>query len=151
MAAMENGVSFADLDLDHDERFQRLRADLGVSAFGLNLMLLRPGQRSRIHRHEHQEEVYVVLQGTLSLFVEGERHELGRGRAARVAPEVRRQLLNDHDDVLAILAIGGAGGHEGRDGRAYESWDEEGDGRPPQEVPLPEDLRARGADPGGGA
>ena len=137
---MENGVSFAELDLDHDERFQRLRADLGVSSFGLNLMLLRPGQRGRIHRHEHQEEVYVVLEGTLTLAIEGEEHELGRGQAARVAPEVRRQLINTHDEVLAILAVGGAGGHEGRDGRAYEAWDEPGEGRPPQEVPLPPDL-----------
>jgi mannose-6-phosphate isomerase-like protein (cupin superfamily) len=137
---MESGVSFAQLDLDHDERFQRLRAELGVSAFGLNMLLLRPGQRGRIHRHLHQEEVYAVLQGTLTLVVEGEPHELRRGDLARVAPEVRRQLVNRHPENLAILAIGGATGHEGRDGRAYESWEETGDGRPPPEVPLPADL-----------
>ena len=84
---MESGVTFARMDLEHDERFQRLRAELGVSAFGLNLLLLRPGQRSRIHRHMHQEEVYVVLQGTLTLYVEGEPHELVHGELARVAPE----------------------------------------------------------------
>jgi uncharacterized cupin superfamily protein len=138
---MENGVSFGALDLHHDERFQRLRAQLGVSAFGLNLLLLRPGQRGRIHRHLHQEEVYVVLQGTLTLMVEGEAHELQKGRLARVAPDVRRQLVNRHPETLAILAVGGSTGHEGRDGRAYESWDEHGEGRSPQEVPLPSDLR----------
>jgi uncharacterized cupin superfamily protein len=137
---MAEGVSFASLDLAHDERFLRLRAELGVSAFGLNLILLRPGQRGRIHRHLHQEEVYAVLQGTLTLIVEGEEHELGKGGVARVAPEVRRQLLNRHPEVLAILAVGGSGGHEGRDGRAYTSWEEAGEGRPPQEVPLPEDV-----------
>jgi uncharacterized cupin superfamily protein len=137
---MENGVTFARMDLEHDERFQRLRAALGVSAFGLNMILLRPGQRGRIHRHLHQEEVYVVLQGTLTLYVEGEPHELVHGELARVAPDVRRQLVNRHKQVLAILAVGASGGHEGRDGRAYASWDETGAGRPPQEVPLPEDL-----------
>ncbi len=137
---MENGVSFATLDLEHDERFQRLRAELGVSAFGINLLLLRPGQRGRIHRHLHQEEVYAVLQGTLTLVVEGEEHELTRGRLARVAPDVRRQLVNRGSETLAILAVGGSAGHEGRDGRAYTSWEETGEGRPPQEVPLPDDL-----------
>ena len=137
---MENGVSFGALDLNHDERFQRLRAQLGVTAFGLNLVLLRPGQRGRIHRHLHQEEVYVVLQGTLTLIVEGTEHDLPRGRLARVAPDVRRQLVNRTAETLAILAVGGSSGHEGRDGRAYESWEETGEGRPPQEVPLPEDV-----------
>jgi uncharacterized cupin superfamily protein len=137
---MEDGVSITTMDLEHDERFQRLRRELGVSAFGINLILLRPGQRGRIHRHERQEEVYAVLQGTLTLVVEGEEHELGHGHVARVAPEVRRQLVNAHDEMLAILAVGGSGGHEGRDGMAYESWDETGQGRPPQEVPLPDDL-----------
>jgi mannose-6-phosphate isomerase-like protein (cupin superfamily) len=140
MRGMTEGVSFAMLDLAHDERFQRLRAELGVSAFGLNLILLRPGQRGRIHRHLHQEEVYAVLHGTLTLIVEGEEHELGRNAVARVAPDVRRQLINRHDEPLAVLAVGGSGGHEGRDGRAYEAWDEAGEGRTPQEVPLPEDV-----------
>ena len=140
MPGMENGVSFTQLDLDHDERFQRLRADLGVSSFGLNLILLRPRQRGRIHRHLHQEEVYVVLQGTLTLIVEGTEHELGKGDLARVAAPVRRQLVNGGRGTLAILAVGGSTGHEGRDGRAYASWEETGEGRPPQEVPLPADL-----------
>jgi uncharacterized cupin superfamily protein len=142
MGPMQDGVSFSRLDLEHEERFQRLRAELGVSAFGLNFLLLRPGQRGRIHRHERQEEVYVVLQGVLTLGIEGEERDLGRGEVARIAPGVRRQLVNRGRETVAILAIGGSTGHEGRDGRAYESWDETGEGRPPQEVPLPADLPA---------
>ncbi|MGH2968071.1 MAG: cupin domain-containing protein [Solirubrobacteraceae bacterium] len=139
---METGTSFTSLDLDGEQRFQRLRAELGLSAFGLNLLRLRPGQVGRIHRHEHQEEVYVVLDGTLTLEVEQEgRRELVRHQLARVAPELRRQLSNRTDAPVYLLAIGGARPHEGRDGRAYESWDEEGVGRPPQDVPLPGDLR----------
>jgi len=53
-------VSFAKLDPDaHEDRFRRLRRDLGVSSFGINLLVFEPGQRSRIHRHERQEEVYL--------------------------------------------------------------------------------------------
>ena len=90
---MADGVSVAQLELDGEERFQLLRRELGVSAFGLNLLRFQPGERSRIHRHERQEEVYLVLEGTLTLDVEGsETHELGPGGIARVAPAVRRQL-----------------------------------------------------------
>ena len=138
---METGTSFTTLDLDGEDRFQRLRQELGVSAFGLNLMRLRPGQLGRIHRHERQEEVYLVLEGVLTLELEGEPRELGRGELARVAPGVRRRLSNRGREPVHVIALGGAAEHEGRDGVAYESWEERGEGRPPQEVPLPEDVR----------
>jgi uncharacterized cupin superfamily protein len=141
---METGVAFATIDPDGEDRFQRLRQELGVSTFGLNLIRLRPGERGRIHRHDRQEEVYLVLDGTLTLVVDDEPRELRRGDLARVAPAVRRQLVNRHPAELLLLAAGGAKEHVGRDGRAYESWAEEGEGRPPQEVPMPEDVPVDG-------
>ena len=136
---MEFGVEFAQLDLDTDERFQRLRAELGVSTFGLNLILLQPGQTGRIHRHERQEEVYLVLAGELSLLIEGEEHRLATGGLARVAPSVRRQLVNRRPERLVLLALGGAVEHEGRDGEAFASWDDATPKRP-QEIPPPADV-----------
>lgn len=133
------GVSFGALDLDASERFVSLRRLLGVTSFGINLILLRPGQQGRIHRHRHQEEVYLVLEGSLTLVIEGEEHGLPHGDLARIAPEVRRQLINRGTGRCAILALGAAGEHQGRDGLAYSSWSET-EGRPPQDVPLPEDL-----------
>jgi uncharacterized cupin superfamily protein len=129
------------LEFEGEERFQTLRAPLGATSLGINLIRLQPGQRGRIHRHERQEEVYVVLAGTLTLVVEGEPHELRQGQAARLAPEERRQLVNASDDPLVLLALGATGERPGRDGEAFESWDEQ-QGRPPQEVPLPADLPA---------
>jgi hypothetical protein len=70
----------------------------------------------------------------------GEEHVLGRGQLARVGPAVRRQLVNHGDERLVLLALGGSGDHQGRDGRAWHSWEDNGKGRPPQEVPLPDDL-----------
>jgi uncharacterized cupin superfamily protein len=136
---MQEGVTVVALDRDGEERFQPLRRELGVSAFGLNLIRLRPGQRGRIHRHERQEEVYVVLEGSLTLGVEGEERVVARGEAVRVAPAVRRQLTNRGDELLVLLAIGGAEEHVGRDGAAFGAW-EETEGRPPPEVPLPDDV-----------
>jgi uncharacterized cupin superfamily protein len=138
---MESGITVGALNLELDERFQRLRPELGFESFGLNLMHLAPGQRGRIHRHEHQEEVYVVLEGTLTIEAEddGERHELAVGGTARVAPEVRRQLSNRGSAPVRFLSIGGAGSHESRDGVAFVGWDDT-EGRSPQDVPLPDDL-----------
>jgi uncharacterized cupin superfamily protein len=99
---MESGVSYTSLDPAGADRFQRLR----------------------------QEEAYLVLEGTLTLLVEDEPRDLRRGDLARVAPDLRRQLVNRTRDPLFVLAIGGANEHEGRDGRAYESWDDSGEGRP---------------------
>ena len=140
MGADDSGLSFATLERDSVERFQTLRRELGVSGFGINLMLLQPGQRGRIHAHEYQEEVYVVLEGELTLLVEAEPHVLVADSVVRVAPHVRRQLVNAGATRLALLALGGTGEHAGRDGHAWRDWQEGGDGAPPQEVPLPEDL-----------
>jgi uncharacterized cupin superfamily protein len=133
-------LTFASLEADGGERFVLLRRQLGVKAFGMNLIVLQPRERGRIHAHGQQEEVYVVLAGELTLVVEGEEHVLGRGQVVRVAPAVRRQLVNRGWERLELLALGGSGEHVGRDGRAWTSWEEGGDGRPPAEIPLPEDL-----------
>jgi uncharacterized cupin superfamily protein len=136
---MDDGISFAQLGFGDGERFQSLRRDLGVSTFGMNAIAFEPGQRGRIHRHEHQEEVYLVLEGELTLLIEGEEHSLGRGALARVAPGVRRQLVNRRPQRLVLLALGGATEHAGRDGVAFPSW-EATEGAPPQEIPLPDDV-----------
>jgi uncharacterized cupin superfamily protein len=136
---MEDGVSTTAIDAHGEERFQALRRELGVTAFGLNLIRLRPGQRGRIHRHERQEEVYLVLEGTLTLATDDGEQALGPGELARVAPAVRRQLANRGAESVVIVAIGGGLEHVGRDGVAYSAWDDH-EGRPPQEVPLPPDL-----------
>jgi len=136
---MQDGVSYAKLEFDGTERFVPLRTRLGVSAFGMNLILLGPGQRGRIHRHETQEEVYLVLDGTLALLVEGRERDLGRGEIVRLAPQVRRQLVNRGPGRCAILALGGAGGYVERDGTAFESWTD-ATGAAPQQIPLPDDL-----------
>jgi quercetin dioxygenase-like cupin family protein len=136
---MEDGVSRTQLESSAADRFVPLRRQLGVTSFGLNQIILQPGQRSRIHRHHHQEEVYLVLEGALTVYVEGEPHELGRGDLIRVAPSVRRQLVNRGSGTVSLLALGGAGEHQARDGEAFTAWEEES-GRSPQEVQLPDDL-----------
>jgi len=138
---MEEGITRTRLDPASADRFVALRRQLGVTSFGINQVVLQPGQRGRIHRHQHQEEVYLVLEGNLTLIVEGEESELGPCEVVRVAPNLRRQLVNGGPGRLVLLALGGAGEHHGRDGEAFASWSEEV-GVPPQELPLPPDLNA---------
>jgi mannose-6-phosphate isomerase-like protein (cupin superfamily) len=145
---MEAGTSRSRLDPDTGERFLPLRRQLGVTSFGMNQIVLRPAQRGRIHRHQRQEEVYLVLEGTLTLLLKDESagaapetSELGQGELIRVAPGVRRQLVNRGPGRLVLLALGGAGEHQGRDGEAFAAWSDE---HPlsPQELPMPPDLDA---------
>jgi uncharacterized cupin superfamily protein len=136
---MSDDTNVTKLDFATDERFQLLRRELGVTTFGLNLIVLKPGQRGRIHRHRHQEEVFLVLDGRLTLVVEGDERDLEQWDIIRVAPHVRRQLVNRGPDDVALLAMGSALPHEGRDGEAFATWDDD-EARPPQETPMPDDL-----------
>jgi mannose-6-phosphate isomerase-like protein (cupin superfamily) len=135
---MNSGVSYTALQPDTEERFTSLRRELGVSTFGLNQIILRPGQRGRIHRHKTQEEVYIVLSGTLTIVYEDEVKALGQGEIARVAPDVRRYIANRHPEDVLLIALGGAVEHVGRDGEAFATW-EDTEPTSPQELPLPPD------------
>jgi len=138
---MLEGITTARLDQPPEERFARLRVQLGVTSFGINVIVLEPGQRNRIHRHKVQEEVYLVLDGTLTLMVEAEPIEYGVGEIVRVAPDVRRQLVNRGPGQLRLLALGGDTTHEHapRDAEAFGAWEDTEPGTP-QTVPVPDDL-----------
>ncbi|MGI8559171.1 MAG: cupin domain-containing protein [Solirubrobacteraceae bacterium] len=137
-----DGVAISAVEFASGERFVALRRALGVSTFGINAVRLEAGQRGRIHRHGRQEEVYLVLEGALTLCVEQKEFELGPMEAARVAPELRRQLVNYTSEPLIVLALGGAEPHHGRDGEAFGDWTD-AVGASPQEVPLPDDVSPR--------
>jgi mannose-6-phosphate isomerase-like protein (cupin superfamily) len=136
---MQDGIARSRLDRETPERFVALRRQLGVSSFGINQIMLQPGQRGRIHRHRRQEEVYLVLEGHLALVIEGEETELGQGELIRVAPQLRRQLVNRGPGRLVLIALGGEGDHHSRDGEAFASWEDQV-GVSPQELRLPADL-----------
>jgi mannose-6-phosphate isomerase-like protein (cupin superfamily) len=80
-----------------------------------------------------------VLEGILSLLLDGEETPVEPGELVRVGPDVRRQLVNRGPERVLLIALGGAGEHDGRDGVAFTGWDAT-DGVPPQDMPMPEDL-----------
>ena len=85
------------------------RDAIEAKQFGLSLQRLKPNQRLPFgHRHEQQEEVYVVVGGSGRLKIEDEVLELGQWDAVRVDPQLVRNLEAGPDgmDVLAFGAPG---------------------------------------------
>jgi quercetin dioxygenase-like cupin family protein len=116
------GYAVANIDaLGEGYGFRKIRRALGVTAFGVNAIVLPPGIETGRHYHAEQEEVYFVHRGTVELeFGDGSKHVLGPGGVARVdAPTVRKvRNLSDEDAVYVIA--GGKDGYVGRDGQLPE-------------------------------
>ncbi|MNC90064.1 Cupin domain protein [compost metagenome] len=94
-----------------------MRSALGVSAWGMNVLELDPGctgYPEHDHEKDGQEEVYVVLDGALTLQAAGEERTLGRGDFVRVGPETRRKFVTGSSGAT-LLAIGAT------PGKAYEA------------------------------
>ncbi len=101
--------------------FRKVRRELGVTAFGVNAIVMPPNYESGKHYHEEQEELYFVHQGRMEIDLDGTKHELGPGGFALVAPQVVRSLKNLSEDEDAIyVCVGGKDGYVGRDGRLPE-------------------------------
>jgi quercetin dioxygenase-like cupin family protein len=73
-----------------------------------NLWRYEPGAKGRRHRHPLQEETFVVLAGTLSMYLGDppERHDVGVGGLVHVEPETALQTANHGDEDLLVYAYG---------------------------------------------
>src|ERR1700760_2176336 len=82
-----------------------LGKQLGSAQVAARLWRLIPGQASTRHRHRAQHELYVVLEGTGRMRVDGELLTLAPHSAVLVTPDSVRQLFNDGDvDVVWLVA-----------------------------------------------
>ena len=98
--------------------FRKVRRALGVTAFGINALVLPPGHVTGSHYHDEQEETYFVHQGEVELqFGDGTSHVLGAGGLARVDAATHRRLRNIGDGEAILLVAGGKNGYVGRDGQ----------------------------------
>jgi quercetin dioxygenase-like cupin family protein len=108
-------------DLGEGPGFRKVRKGLGVTAFGVNAIVMPPGIESGFHFHDLQEELYFVHRGTLEIeFGDGSVERLSEGGAARVDAATARKLRNAGDGDVIYLAVGGKDGYVGRDGRLPE-------------------------------
>jgi quercetin dioxygenase-like cupin family protein len=116
------GWSVASLDaLGSGPGFRKIRQELGVTAFGINAIVLPAGYGGAKHYHEEQEETYFVHEGQVEFeFGDGAKQVLGPGGIARVDAQTVRGLRNVGDSDATIVIAGGKDGYIGRDGRMPE-------------------------------
>jgi quercetin dioxygenase-like cupin family protein len=106
-------------DLGDGPGFRKVRKGLGVTAFGVNAIVMPAGIESGFHSHETQEELYFVHRGTIEMeFGDGSVERLQEGTFARVDAPTLRRVRNVGDGDAIYLCAGGKDGYVGRDGRA---------------------------------
>jgi mannose-6-phosphate isomerase-like protein (cupin superfamily) len=73
-----------------------------------NVWRYEPGARGRRHRHPHQEETFVVLGGTLTMYLgePPERVEVQRGGLIHVEARTALQTVNNGTEDLLLYAYG---------------------------------------------
>ncbi len=99
--------------------FRKIRRELGVTAFGINALVLPPGYETGVHYHDQQEETYFVHAGRIEFQLgDGESFLLEPGGMVRVDPATRRGMKNVGDTDAVVVVIGGKDGYVGRDGQA---------------------------------
>ena len=103
-------------ELGEGHGFRKVRAALGVTAFGVNGIVFPPRYEGPNHFHDTQDELYFVHRGTATFTFDGEEHEVGDGGLVHVESTTNRQLSNRTDDELVLLVVGGKGGYVERDG-----------------------------------
>jgi quercetin dioxygenase-like cupin family protein len=73
-----------------------------------NVWRYEPGAKGRRHRHRHQEEIFVPLAGTLTMYLgePPERHDVPVGGLIHVEPGTPLQTVNHGDDDLIVYVYG---------------------------------------------
>ena len=117
------GYAVANLaNLGEGPGFRKIRKALGVTAFGVNAIVLPPAYATGSHYHDEQEELYFLHSGHVAIeFGDGSSHELEPGGLAWVdAPTPRRvKNLSDTEEAVYVV-VGGKDGYVGRDGKLAE-------------------------------
>jgi quercetin dioxygenase-like cupin family protein len=73
-----------------------------------NVWRYEPGAKGRRHRHPVQEETFVVLAGTLTMYLgePPERHDVPAGGLIHVDPGTPLQTVNHGNDDLVVYVYG---------------------------------------------
>jgi uncharacterized cupin superfamily protein len=94
-------------DLERSGNWLLARRSLGLAAFGMNIVEIPPGERIPEHDEidRDQEEVFVVIEGSPSLVVDGREIETPAGTFARLDPGLRRTVVNHSEDIATVLIV----------------------------------------------
>jgi quercetin dioxygenase-like cupin family protein len=92
------------------DRYRMLTETLGLTELKANVWYFEPGEDLVFHRHEEQEELVFVLEGSFEVTIGDadapETRELGPGGMYAASPDVARGIENVGDTTGSVLAIG---------------------------------------------
>jgi mannose-6-phosphate isomerase-like protein (cupin superfamily) len=101
-----------DMEAAYGGSYKRARAELGVSAFGMQVIDMAPNE-TRYPEHDHssdgQEEVYIALRGGGEMEVGGERVPIDPETMIRVSPGTARKVWPGEEGVR-LRIVGGVPG-----------------------------------------
>jgi len=103
-----DGFSIARRDeLERTGKWLLVRRTLGLSAFGMNLVEIPPGESIPEHDEtgRDQEEVFVVLSGDAVMVIDGNEHPALEGTFVRLDPHPRRTVRNDGRETVTVLIV----------------------------------------------
>jgi quercetin dioxygenase-like cupin family protein len=92
--------------------FVKVRAELGVTSFGMQVIRMPPGFEDypeHDHSEDGQEEVYTALRGSGEIDIEGDRVELEPGVFVRIPAGTTRKVHAGADGI-EMLIVGGCPG-----------------------------------------
>jgi mannose-6-phosphate isomerase-like protein (cupin superfamily) len=105
--------AFSSLDeLGDGPGFRKIRQPLGVTAFGVNALVLPP-----------HHELYFVHKGRVRVEVDGESKELGEGGLFHAEAAAQRSISNPSDEEAVVFIVGGKDGYVERDGHLVDAAD----------------------------
>jgi mannose-6-phosphate isomerase-like protein (cupin superfamily) len=101
-------VENAYADGDVPGEFRALTEALGAEQVAVTLIRVPPHadfEQGTGHRHEQQEELYIVTRGTLTMRFGDEVREVPAGSVVRVAPQTLRSHRNLGEEPVEVWAV----------------------------------------------
>jgi len=118
------GYQVSSLDaLGEGYGFRKIRAALGVTAFGVNALVYPPHYDGPAHYHDEQDELYFVHRGTATFEIDGDEHTVPEGGLVHVESTTPRKISNRTDEAVVLVIVGGKGGYVARDGQLVSPED----------------------------
>ncbi len=105
-----------DMEAAYGGGFIKARAELGVTSFGMQIIRMPAGYDGypeHDHSEDGQEEVYLALDGSGWIDIDGERVDLEKDVLVRIASGTKRKV-HSGPEGLKMLVLGGC------PGKAYE-------------------------------
>lgn len=99
------------IDALGDGMFRRVRPQLNVTAFGINVKVMDPDSASKGHYHTEQQEVIFVHRGEIHVsFGDGTTQEVGVGGIVVIDANTPHVVRVTSDEPAVLVMMGGKDG-----------------------------------------